>query len=325
MGLENYAVILQGALVLIMVLLVYRLMSGPISLKGDLFLDRRGAHEIYRDRSGRIVRVVNVPHQIDVSHRLPERKQERKIDEKKRTIQKMGPKTFYYLDDSQVKDLYSQVSSELLPTQIETQDFQQSDKGLSASLKIIEPKYDKIKSAQTKKTYDLERNIPQMYNNVEGYLFEEEKVTFGLEEFDYDESYIEEFRSNCERMKSKFSFNVPDDLQNNFISDKIHGFVKERIKEISETSGYVVIQAEFSVSSVTDNLRVLTFDHPLNVHLSEEEPKVSFDIRCNQDSLLPSGLNTFMMGTSVKITCFGKVVRWEISEARLTINPIAIY
>ena len=262
----------------------------------------------------------------DVGHLVEARPGKKALPvRKKKAIQKMGPKTFYYLDVTHVKDLYSQAFQELEPKRIETQESQESQKGIKADLKLIQPRYETGRGIQTKKTYEPEQTPAVMYNNVEEYLIAKAEVTFGIEDFEYDESPVNEFRSMCSQMKSKFDFNVPEELQAKFLSDKLRGFALERVRTIASSSGYVALQAEFTVSSISGNSRVLVLPHSLNSRLSEGDAKVSIAVVCDEASLLPSGASTFTEKSSVKITCFGKVVRWDESKRCLTINPISIY
>ncbi len=244
---------------------------------------------------------------------------------KKDALQKMGPKTFYVLDVSQVKDLYSQVFQELQPTQIETEEIEETEKGISADFKVLAPKYERGKAVQTRKTYDVDLIPAVMYNEVEAHLIDKGLVSFGIEDFEYDESSVREFASMCTQMKAKFNFDVPEDLQEKFVVAKKHELALNRARELSDTSGYVAIQAEFTVSSVADGVCLLALTHPLNAYLSEDDAPVSIKISCDEGSLSPSGLTIFTEGNSVKITCFGKVVSWDDPGACLIITPIAIY
>ena len=244
---------------------------------------------------------------------------------KKETIQKMGPKTFYYLDESQVTYLYPQVFQELEPRRIETRESEETKKGIAAKLRVLEPRYEKDRAAETTKIYDVEQTPSMMYNRVEEYLLEEDRVTFGLEEFDYDESSIEEFKSMCDSMQEKFNFIVPDGLRTNFVSDKMKEFALQHIETLSDSSGYVVTQAEFSVSDISNDLCVLSLVHPLNQHLAEGDKKVKVQIACAQKYTTPLGVSTFKKDRSVKIACLGKVVSWSDEDKILQISPIAIY
>ncbi len=244
---------------------------------------------------------------------------------KKQSIQRAGPKTFYYLDSRQVQDLHSQAFQELEPKEVQTRESRHKAKGIIAKLNPFGAKYETGEATETEKLYEIEQTPAVMYNKVEKYLIQQGDVSFGLEDFEYNESAIGEFTTMCERMSSKFGFDVPEDLQRKFVSDRIRGFALDRVNEVSDASGYVAVQGEFTVSSVTNDSRVLTLNHPLNAYLSQEDPQVSIQLACDSGSLLPAGASAFTQANSVKITGFGKVVSWDKSAASLVINPIAIY
>ncbi len=244
---------------------------------------------------------------------------------KKEVFQKMGPKTFYYLDESQVKDLYPQVFQELEPKRIETRESKETKKGISAKFRFIEPKYERDRAEETTKTYDVARTPPMMYNRVEQYLLEKGRMTFGLEEFEFDKSSIDEFKSMCDQMRSKFNFNIPDGLRDNYISDKMREFTLQRVKELSGSTGYVAIQTEFSIIDIPDDAYILSFVHPLNEYLPQEDKKVIIQVTCAKECMTSSGGSIFKKDKSVKITCLGKVVSWNNEDKILEISPIAIY
>ena len=257
--------------------------------------------------------------------KIHEREKGSVAQKKKEAIQKIGPKTFYYIDESQIKDLYPQVSQELEPKRIETRESKETKKGISAKFRFIEPKYERGRAEETTKVYDVEQTPPMMYNRVEQYLLEKGKITFGLEEFEFDKSSIDEFGSMCNKMQSKFKFNIPEDLQAIFVADKMREFTLQRVKELSGSSGYVLIQTEFSTSDISADAYILSFVHPLNEYLPQEDTKVRIQVTCAKKYMAPSGVSTFKKDKSVKITCLGKVVSWDNEDKILEISPIAIY
>ena len=250
-----------------------------------------------------------------------------RMGQKKRdAFSRVGPKTFYYLDETQIKQLHEQVSEQLEPKEIETQEALTTDKGIKGVLKMVEPRYRRLRSVQTKKKYEIEHSSAAMYNAVEKYLFEKGDVSFGIEDFEFDEASVSEFRSMCTQMKEKFDFAIPDDLQENFVSDRMRGLAMEAIDRLSHVSGYVAVQAEFVVSTTIQDQRVLhLFAHPLNRHLGSEDTKVSIEIRCSSDLLTPAGNAALEVDHPVKIACVGKVVRWDSDDRTLVISPIAVY
>jgi len=272
-----------------------------------------------------VARIENISAMVDEIRSKLEPDRGSVAQKKKEVFQKMGPKTFYYLDESQVKDLYPQVFQELEPKRIETRESKETKKGIAAKLRLIEPKYESGRAEEKTKIYDVEQTPPMMYNRVEQYLLEKDRMTFGVEEFEFDKSSIDEFKSMCEQMQSKFNFNIPKDLQANFVSDKMREFTLQRVKELSGSTGYVAIQTEFSIIDIPDDAYILSFVHPLNEYLPKEDKKVRIRATCAKECMTSSGVSTFKKDKSVKITCLGKVVSWDNEDKILEITPIAIY
>jgi len=245
--------------------------------------------------------------------------------EKREAIQRMGPKTFYYIDENQVKDLYHQVSQELEPRRIETRKSEETKKGIAAKLGIAAPSYEKGSLEEITKTYEMEQSTAIMYNRVEQHLLEKDQIAFGLEDFEYEKSSIDELVSMCNQMRSRFNLNIPSALEESYVSDKMKEFALKDMERLSKSSGYVAILTEFMVADVTDHAYLLSFIHPLNKWLVQEDKKVTIQIICTKNYTTPSGVNTFRRGKLVKITCLGKVVSWSVENRNLEITPIAIY
>jgi len=246
-------------------------------------------------------------------------------DKKKEAIKKMGPKTFYYLDESQVKDLYLQVIQEPEPKRIQTRETKEVKGGIIGKFPMVEPKYERGKTQEVTKDYDVEQVPAMRYNKVEQFFFDKGKVIFGLDEFEFDKSSIDDFESVCNQMKSKFNLDIPDDMYATFFVDKMREFALEYIKKLASSSGYIALQSEFLVVDIADNDCILSRVHPLNQHLRPEDKEVKIQIGCSRSFLTPSGIATFKKGKSVKITSLGKVVSWDDKDKILEVSPIAIY
>jgi len=246
-------------------------------------------------------------------------------EEKKAAIQKMGPKTFYYLDERQVKDLYLQVFQEPEPKRIQTRETKEAKVGIAGKFHVVEPKYERGKAQEVTKDYDVEQVPAMMYNKVEQFFFDKGRVTFGLDEFEFDESEIDDFESVCDQMKSKFKLDIPDDLYGTFLTDKMRDFAVEYIKKLASSSGYIALQSEFLIAGITDTDCILSRVHPLNEHLLSEDGEVKIQIGCSRSFLTPSGIAVFKKDKSVKITSLGKVVSWNDKDKILEVSPIAIY
>ena len=120
-------------------------------------------------------------------------------------------------------------------------------------------------------------------------------------------------------MYEDFSFEIPIDLQEKYISGKKLDMANNKIKKISDITGYIAVLAEFDISSLEKDHYILNYNHPINEHLNKDDAKVYLSIVCAKNSLTPNGKSTFSVNKSVKITAIGKVVRWDSENRTLVI------
>lgn len=243
------------------------------------------------------------------------------VHPKKQYFQRTDLRTFYYLDEYQVRSLYSQIVQGLEPRQIETRTTTQKKKGLKGRLGLLEPHYEKGEAREEARLYDATPTPTTMYKRIEKHMIDEDEITFGLEMFEYEDSWIAEFRSHCEAL-GRFGLPIEERIQENVISDKMSEFARENVERLSNSSGFVAIQEEFVVAESSEKTITLGFVHPATNRLDHV---VTIEIVCDKDSLTSSGQVAFRQGSYIKIACVGKVTRWDKDEHVLELNPMAIY
>ena len=244
---------------------------------------------------------------------------------KREIVEKLGPKTFYYQDQVQIRELYLQVNQDLDPIEIETQESATKDKGIKAEIKGVGSDYKKSDQTQTIKKYHVDTTTTKMYNEVEKYFFDRLDTNFDLEDFMIKSEIITEIRSIFSDIETKLEVEIPQELEEKIITKHKNLRATTKIERISGASGYIFIRCELTVNKVSESECWLDYDHPLNMVLTEDQVKIHFKIPCSIESLTPSGKTIFKEGESVKINCFGKIVRWNEKSGELLINPIAIY
>jgi len=245
--------------------------------------------------------------------------------EKKYAIGKLGPKSFYYLDERIVIDLYPQITDSPDPHRIETRQSDSTSAEVGLDAKIIAPRYARGKAAETTLTYDVRMTPSMMYAKIEASFFDTNRVTFGIEDFDYDRTAVDEFTSMCSKMDDEFSFQVPPDLQKRYKEQKIREQAMWRLQWIGRANGYVALLAEFHISEESASSYSLTLDHPMNRYLGEGDPRVTISISCPRANLTPSGTTVFAGNAVAKLTVVGKVIRWADDSRTLIVNPITVY
>jgi len=248
------------------------------------------------------------------------------IAERRAAIIAAGPKTFYYLDSSQIEDLYAQMVSESEPGTIEVQEKKSRSAGVDVRLRFLSPKFGRSRDSQITKKYEGAPAVGTMYNRAETALFRRNDVNFGLELYQPDRSAVAEFQAMVQTMRDTFNFTIPDDLQQSYVQDSYQTVAENRIRQLKAASGYAALQATFKVSNVSAKNRCdLVFDHPVNEDLEPSTPVIGIRVVCAPDGLTSSGRGAFGDGESVKATCVGKIVRWDDERWQLVINAIAMY
>ena len=250
-----------------------------------------------------------------------------KIHTKQNELILADAQPFYYLDEKQSLDIYNQIFQELeIPKRIETIESKKIGSGYKAKLfTILGANYADSEETHTKKTYEAKTPLETLYKKVEKYLSENAIVAFGCEEFEYDETLINDFQLMCKQIYDKFGYNIPGEYQKSFLDDKIKAFARDKITELSMLRGYIAVQADFSILSGTDGVYFLSFDHPVNNYIVDDGIKTYIQVVCNKDFLRPAGLSVFTSSNSVRATCFGRVITWKPDVRTLLINPIALY
>jgi hypothetical protein len=244
---------------------------------------------------------------------------------KSRPIDDAGPKVFYYMDEKTVENLYFQLFPEVVPKQITQTKSGGTEKGLHGGIPIVEGKYEKTLSEQTVTEYEVRQRPTMMYSKVERVLNSQEKITYGLENFEVHDELIDDFKKKCEAMKTEFKFQVSVELQSKWTSDRMKEHATKYIEFLSSVSGYVQVQAKFSVTQPSPNECLLSYIHPLSQHLPLTERKVTIQVSCAKNYVTTSGSNLLKQGSIVNLTCFGKAVGLNTNLRTLNIVPIAVY
>jgi hypothetical protein len=138
--------------------------------------------------------------------------------DKKRAIMSMGPQPFYYLDQGQVDDLFPQIVADSPPTAVEVEEQHSRTGGIAARLRFLEPRYER--GSQTKTTSKFESSLTPTvrYKQIEKELFDHGNVAFGLEDFTFASIAVQEFRTIAERLHAEFDFDIPNELQEQYIA-----------------------------------------------------------------------------------------------------------
>jgi len=246
------------------------------------------------------------------------------LEAKKNLLLSEGPRTFYFIDEEAVNELYPQIFRDADPVEMETKESETKTGGIKGKLHLVEPKMGRSTEVSVKKKYLVEQNLGAKYNQIERFLLENDQVSLGLEDFDESELAVEDFRNMCRQMDERFQFKVPEDLQEQYIKQQEEALAVKKVEELEKAHDYLLLRGAFSVSSSDDNW-LMVYEHPLNknVHTLEKRAMISFI--CPKASSKLAGSATFSSSSRVNLTVLGKVVCWQEVTWILSISPLAIY
>lgn len=172
------------------------------------------------------------------------------------------PKVFHFLDKSVVESLYNQIVSSVRTREITTESGITTSKGVELRLPI-HPSYEHEKIKVEKRRAEVVVSEEQQFEGVLGFLLDSEMVKMGIEEFDYDKTTENEFKTTCQAIKDTFQFEMPINVMEQFIKINKQKYVNSKLEEIKSLSGFVLVSGEFSISS-NDEEWIITYDHPVN-------------------------------------------------------------
>ncbi len=272
---------------------------------------------------GLIINIGRAIEQKRIADALP--KAQSLIERKKEAICKTGLKTFYYLDKDEIELLFPQISNGVSLSSVKSTKKAGKTSELSASASnSIKLGIGKNSENELTHEFSISNKISAQYNEIENYFIEQGSLTFGVEEFDFDEQAFANFKRDCGIMESTYNYVIREhEQEEHWIKIKKEA-AKEYLKTIISASGYIAIQSEIHVMKIENDTYFLNFKHPINNFIDIDQ-KISIEISCNKNYFTPFGQRTLVEGKSLQITQIGKVIRWDESTRTLEINPIAIY
>lgn len=243
---------------------------------------------------------------------------------KRRLITSMGPQSYYYLDTNQIEDLYSEVIQSLPARSREVEEERSRGGEVSAKLKIVDPKLTRGVRTKTVEKFEEDLTLTKKYSIVRSRLFESSAMVFGAEDVPAESDFLPEIEGIFVEIESILGSGLPGDTGERLVAERKRKIGQERLDYLRSATGHVALHGEFLVTRNTpaDEQRILLLDHPLNEYL-DTAPRASIKISCD-DAYFRSGAHIFQDGTTIRVTCVGKVLSWNEADRVLTIIPMAL-
>lgn len=231
------------------------------------------------------------------------------------------PKVFYYFDESIVGSLHNQIRDAFRLDSIEEETTREKG-GKIGFDEILTASIGKAESKKRLEKLTISENIETSYNDLEKYLIRNEKITFGLECFDYDHSIENDFFRSCEKIKEEFDFEIPQAVKDDFVEKYKSKYTRdEKIRHLKEVKGFVIMREDFNISTLLSNQRVLTFCNPYE----KGENKICIEVPLDKTDITTTGERLFPISNKAKLTVLGKIISWDSTKLQLNINPIVVF
>ena len=236
-------------------------------------------------------------------------------------LEKNEPKLFYYFDENIVMSLYKQIPESFKPKSIEEETIGKKGREMGFE-EVVKASFAKAESKRKLERFTISENSETAYNELEKYLIRNNQITFGLESFDYDHSIEIDFFRQCERIKEEFNFEIPQTVKDDFVEKiKKKYTINEKLKELEEAKGFVIMREEFEFSDLDSNQLKLIFCTPYE----KGEKKICIEVLLNKNNITKMRENLFFTSNKVNLTLFGYKDSWESADLRLKVSPIVIY
>jgi hypothetical protein len=172
---------------------------------------------------------------------------------KKGTITASGPKTFYYLDETDTDDMYAQIAGAARLKNLEVEGKRGRNAAGKINTTIAEFGAGASSGFTMRSQYEVSQKLALRYQIVERQLIDSGSATFGLEDFEPDETAVKRMAELLETRDSN-----PDRAELEAMQRRLQAL--NRAAVISKAIGYEAISADFEVvaSWLNRNLRWIT-------------------------------------------------------------------
>jgi len=245
------------------------------------------------------------------------------IGDERWLLDSQGPKTFYYIDENQINDLYSQINQTPL---LEISEREKSSKGFEGGLTNNPISLKGNKGSETEKTrkYLPDNSIASRYSLIETYLKDNQLLNYRIAQFYTDEGQRIKFNESCDSLEKDYNYKISEEERNKHWITLNKENAYPTLDSIKAFSGKIAIQEDFVIEEKEGQIK-LYFKHPLNEYLEVQDRDVKICISCSKEKFTSSGKSFIVAGKTIKATCIGQIIRWDDKEKSLDINPIAVF
>ncbi len=229
------------------------------------------------------------------------------------------PRVFYYVDDVDVRSMYSQLhEAGSVPLSRDTERETVGDISARLGRNGFSIGGKRGRAAKERAKYEPESDADRMYIAVEKTLLAGGKLAALDLLSGVDTAPLAEFDDLVDRLERSEGFDVPSAAISAIYSGWEEHQEREGVRRLSELSGYVVIRADYQVGAAEQGDLLLSVSPTTVV-------KAVIKLRLTSDFMRQGGRNAIVSKGNIRATCVGKVVRWDELVHELSVLPIAVF
>lgn len=235
------------------------------------------------------------------------------------------PVDFYYLNQSRIKNLYSQIKPDLVLKEKQLEFQNQKERGIKGGNDLLNAENKEGVTKKETNSYKREEApLPKQTTQLLNHFHQKQliKVYENLELASEDVKKLEDFKSTAKQFGINFNTSEFNSVYSRIYSEKLI----EENKKLKSLTGQVLVKGEYSIKSNESNISLEHYYIKIN---GNQGIKFTITpISPNDKNLLSTTFkDRNLNGKNLNLNVFGKVVRFEEQPniTEIYIEPYAVW
>jgi hypothetical protein len=231
-----------------------------------------------------------------------------------------GLRTYYFLDEGLVSSLHVQLrDSDLIMTERQTEQTLSRERALTASTKRLGGSFKRGATGTRKDSYKVDLQPDLALAEVENMLVSQNQITLIDVDQGIDSRGYMRLSSTLDNLRRSIGFELSDGTVSTIDQEWRDFQAKEGRLKLSRIAGFVVVDGDFVVSNDTSGDLVLTRS------LMNGSDALRVKAVCKEDGVRSVGHTALQSGQHSRVTCMGRVVRWDDEHSTLFLLALAVF